>query len=316
MTSEGSGPSPKLQRLVEVLRRRAPRRGDSVHSQRANFEIAVAAMSAADGVTVESFAAAGVAAERLTPNGGEQLGTVLYFHGGGYVIGSLATIRPMASHLAHIASCTVVTIDYRLAPEHPHPAAVDDAVAAYRALLVDGVDASTIAFAGDSAGGGLVAATMLAARDRELPQPAAGVLISPWTDLTLAGASLDGNAETDPQVQRWLLASMAEHYLAGQAATTPLASPTHADLRGLAPLLIHVGSAEGLLDDARGFAAAAEAAGVDVTLEVWPHLIHVWHSFAPVLPEANDGLASIGDWLADRWVSQATDEFASADESG
>jgi len=316
MTSVYSGPSPQLQRLVEALRRRAPRPGDSVHSQRANFEIAVAAMSLAAGVTVELFDAGGVAAERLTPDDAAPSGTVLYFHGGGYVIGSLVTIRAMASHLASIAGCTVVTIDYRLAPEHAHPAAVDDALAAYRALLDDGVDPSTVAFAGDSAGGGLAVATMVAARDAGLARPAAGVLISPWTDLTLAGASLDGNSEFDPQVQRWLLASMAEHYLAGQPTTTPLASPTHADLRGLAPLLIHVGGAEGLLDDARGFAAAAEAAGVDVTLEVWPHLIHVWHSFAPVLPEANDGLARVGEWLSDRWCSPASDEFTSAERSG
>jgi len=303
-----TAPSPKLPRLVEALRRRAPRKGDSVHSQRSNFEIAVAAMSTADGVIVQPVTAGGVPAEWLAADVEAPAGTILWFHGGGYVIGSLATIRPMASQLAVAAKTRVLTLDYRLAPEHPHPAAVDDAVAAYRWLLDDGVEPATIAFGGDSAGGGLVAAALVAARDGGLALPAAGVLVSPWTDLTLSGSTLDTNAQSDPQVQRWLLAGMAEHYLAGQAPTTPLASPAHADLNGLPPLLIHVGGAEGLLDDARGFARAAEAAGVDVTLETWPHMIHVWHSFAPVLPEAVAGLARIGEWLGGRWSDAAADD--------
>lgn len=301
-----AGPSPKLGRLVELLRERAPRPGDSVAAQRTMFEAAVSRMEPASGVTVETVSIGERHAEWLTPANGEAQGTILYLHGGGYVIGSLDTIRPMASHLAAAAACRVLTLDYRLAPEHPHPAAVEDAVAAYRWLLEQGHPPERLAIGGDSAGGGLTVCALVALRDAGLARPAGGVCLSPWTDLTCQAASLDSNAGTDPQVQRWLLTEMAGYYLAGQDATAPLASPVYADLRDLPPLLIHVGGAEALLDDATRLADAAEASGVDVTLECWEHMIHVWHAFVPVLPEAGAGLARVAEWLAGRWSAAPT----------
>jgi acetyl esterase/lipase len=156
---------------------------------------------------------------------------------------------------------------------------------------------------GDSAGGGLTVAGLVAVRDRGLPQPAAGVCLSPWVDLTLTAASIDANADRDPQVGREFLERAAQHYLAGHDPRDPLASPVFADLGGLPPLLIHVGGDEALLDDAHRLAEAADRADVDVTLECWEGMIHVWHGFGPRMPEAGAALASIADWLTSRWTT-------------
>lgn len=297
--------SERLERLRARLRERSPHPGDSVSRQRADFEAAVRSMPLAHGVTIEPVSARGVRAEWVIPANRLGSAAILYFHGGGYVIGSLNTIRPMASNVAVAAQAPVLTVDYRLAPEHPHPAAVEDAVAMYEWLLDAGHAPEHIAVGGDSAGGGLAIATLLAAREAHLRQPAGCFALSPWTDLTLSGASLSTNAATDPQVQRWLLEEMAGHYLAGADPRTALASPCFADLRGLAPMLIHVGAAEALLDDARGFADAAAGAGAgagnDVTFESWEHMIHVWHAFAPILPEASAAIDRVGEWLRARW---------------
>ena len=293
--------SDRLQRLTARLAERAPRRGDTVARQRADFEAAVRSMPLAEGVTVEHTSSRDVPAEWLTPPGHSEANAILYLHGGGYVTGSLSTIRPMASNLAVAARARVLTVDYRLAPEHPHPAAVEDAAAMYEWLLRAGHAPAQLAIGGDSAGGGLAIATLVAARDAGLGQPAGCFALSPWTDLTLAGASLSTNAATDPQVQRWLLEEMAGYYLSGLDPMTALASPRFADLRGLAPMLIHVGGAETLLDDGRAFASAATQAGNDVTLECWEHMIHVWHAFAPILPESNAAIGRVGEWLRARW---------------
>jgi acetyl esterase/lipase len=230
---------------------------------------------------------------------------ILHLHGGGYTIGSLATIRPLASHMARAAGAKVLTVAYRLAPEHPHPGALDDAVSAYEWLLKQGWPPERLALAGDSAGGGLAVAALVALRRRGLPQPAAGVFLSPWTDLALTGASWGTNEGKDPLVTRWLLADMAERYLAGADPRLPTASPLYADLAGLPPLLIQVGTAEVLLDDSVALARAARAAGVAVTLECWSDMIHVWQAFAPVLDEANAAITRIGAWLNDRWTATA-----------
>jgi acetyl esterase/lipase len=223
-------------------------------------------------------------------------------HGGGYVLGSLATGRPLASRVAHAAEARILNVEYRLAPEHPFPAALHDSVTAYTGLLHEGVDPATIAVLGDSAGGGLAVATLVAARDQGLPLPAAGVCISPWVDLTLSNSSLFTNDGRDPQINRHLLAEMAAAYLQGQEPTLPLASPAYADLSGLPPLLIHAGTAEVLFDDARMLAVAANNAGVEVTLELYEHMIHVWHAYAPGLPEGGAAIDRIASWLADRWT--------------
>jgi acetyl esterase/lipase len=225
---------------------------------------------------------------------------VLYLHGGAYVIGGVHTHRGLTGGVSRSSGARVLSVDYRLAPEHPYPAAVEDAVAAYGFLLEQGIRPEAIAIAGDSAGGGLTVATLLALREAGEPLPAAGVLISPWLDLSLSGETLKTKAAEDPLVTQDLLARTAEAYLAGADPTTPTASPLFADLAGLPPLLVQVGSAETLLDDSRRFAERAVAAGVDVTLEVWDEMIHVWHAFAGLLPEADQAVGGIGEYLRER----------------
>ncbi len=241
-----------------------------------------------------AVSAGGVEAEWLDAPGARADRVVLYLHGGGYVLGSVNSHRDMIARLSAAASVRALGLNYRLAPESPFPAAVDDAVAAYRWLLEQGIAPGRVAIAGDSAGGGLTAATLLAIRDRALPRPAAGVLLSPWVDLEGTGESMNGGVADDPMVRKELVAAMAPPYLAGADPKTPLASPLHADLRGLPPLLIQVGRREVLLDDSLRLAQKAQRAGVDVTLEVWPGMIHVWQIFASELEEGRDAIERIG----------------------
>jgi acetyl esterase/lipase len=248
----------------------------------------------ADDVDVTPVDAAGVKAEwTATPNA-DPGRAILFVHGGGYVIGSIDSHRHAAAEMGRAAATKVLSLDYRLAPEHPFPAPVEDTVAAYRYLLAQGLAPSHIAIAGDSAGGGLVVAAMLAIRDAGLPQPACGWCISPWIDMEATGASITGKAAEDPTVQKAGLEFMAKTYLAGADPKNPLASPLHADFTGLAPLLIQVGAAETLLDDATRLAALAGAAHVAVTLEIWPEMIHVWHVMHPVLAAGRKAIANGG----------------------
>jgi phosphinothricin tripeptide acetyl hydrolase len=219
---------------------------------------------------------------------------VLYLHGGGYVIGSPPSHRHLAAAIAGAAAANALLLDYRLAPEHPYPAAVEDATAAYRWLLARGIAPGSVVIAGDSAGGGLTVATLLALREARVPLPAAGVCISPWVDLTCSGGSYVTKAAADPIVGRAGVEQMARAYLGSTAPREPLASPLFADLRGLPPLLIHVGSEEVLLDDSVQLAERARAAGVDTTLEVYERMIHVWHWFLPMLDEAQTAVEAIG----------------------
>ena len=215
---------------------------------------------------------------------------IVYLHGGGYVMGSLDTHRGHCARISQATRARVLNVDYRLGPEHPHPAAVEDAVAAVRFARASGVAPERTAIAGDSAGGGLTLATLVALRDAGDPLPAAGLCISPWTDLALSGDTIATKAADDPMVRAADLARMADAYLAGRDPKTPLASPLYADLAGLPPLLLQVGSAEILLDDAVRVAARARAAGVDAELRVWPDMIHVWHAFAQILPEGQQAV--------------------------
>jgi monoterpene epsilon-lactone hydrolase len=248
-------------------------------------------------MAVESVQAGGRPAEWLRTSGTRADAALLYLHGGGYVIGSARSHRHLAGAIATGAGIACLFPDYRLAPEHPFPAAVDDAVSAYRWLLERGVAGGRIVVGGDSAGGGLVVATLLALRQHGLALPAAGVCISPWVDLTCSGASYDTKATSDPIVKRQGVLQMAQHYLGGADAKTPLASPLFADLSGLPPLLIHVGSDEVLLDDSTRLAARMRAAGGKVELEVWPDMIHVWHWFLPWLDEAKTAVDGIGRFI-------------------
>lgn len=225
---------------------------------------------------------------------------VLYLHGGGYAIGSPKSHRHLVGALSIDSGLPIFSADYRLAPENPFPAAVDDAVAAYRGLLDSGIAPAKLAVSGDSAGGGLTVAMLVAARDKGLPMPACAVPISPWVDLSQGGESFRSRAKRDPIVTREGIDVMAAAYLGGADPKTPLASPVFADLKGLPPLLIQVGTEEALYDDALALKARAEAAGVEVSFESWGGMIHVWHAFHPILSEGRDAIARIGAYLKSR----------------
>lgn len=277
-----------------------PSHGQPVEALRALYDKAVRAFPVGDDVAVEAAVVGGVPSERVTPAGVATDACLLYLHGGGYAIGSPRSHRHLAAAIARHAGIAAVVPDYRLAPENAYPAAVDDALAVYRAVLDGGIKPSRVAIAGDSAGGGLTVAVMLAARAAGLPMPAAGICISPWTDMTAAGASHRDKAAVDPLVKGPDLARWRDAYLAGADRRTPLASPLHADLTGLPPLLIQVGEDEVLLDDSRALAARAKAAAVDVRLEEWPRMIHVWHWYWPMLEDGVRAIAGIGAFARQR----------------
>ena len=238
----------------------------------------------ASGVPGEWVDAPGVATDRV----------FLFLHGGGYYRGSSAASRVTSARIAAACKARVFSVDYRLAPEHPFPAAVDDAHSAYRWLPDRGIAAGRIAVGGISAGGGLTLALLLKLKQIGAPLPAAAIPMSAWTDLTQSGDTMVSKAEIDPSIGKADLDRMAGYYLAGADPRTPLASPLYGALDGLPPLLIQVGTAETLLDDSRRFAERARAAGVDVTYEAWEDMIHGWHGNSDVLPEALDAIAAIG----------------------
>jgi epsilon-lactone hydrolase len=248
-------------------------------------------------VTCEVVDAGGVDAEWLTANGGDPARVLLYVHGGGYLLGSVQSHRVLLERLAVAISGRVLALNYRMAPEHPFPAAVDDSVAAYRWLLKQGVRPESIAVAGDSAGGGLAIATLVALRDAGEPLPACAAPISPWADMEATGASMETRAAVDPMVQKGVLLEMAKSYLAGADAQHPLASPLYAELSGLPPLLIQVGDCETLLDDTKRLETRLKEAGVDATVEVWDDMIHVWHLFAPMLDQGQQAIDKIGQFV-------------------
>lgn len=291
--------SQELNTIIEMLRARPLEANRSLAEMRADIETLATVFPVPPDIALEPVDAGGVPAEWITAPGARSDCAILYLHGGGYVVGSIRSHRELASRLSRAAAARVLLIDYRLAPEHPHPAAVEDAVAAYRWLLGK-MAAARIAIAGDSAGGGLTVATLVALRDARLPLPAAGVCLSPWVDLEGIGPSMVSKATVDPMVQHDGLKKMAEMYLAGQNPRTPLAAPLYADLSSLPPLLIQVGTAETLLDDATRLTERARKAGVTVTLEPWDDMIHVWQVFAGMLPEARQAIDRIGAFVQQR----------------
>jgi monoterpene epsilon-lactone hydrolase len=248
-------------------------------------------------VSYQPVDARGVSAEWLCGPKFRDDHAMLYLHGGCYATGSVETHRDLMTRLSIAASMRVLGLNYRLAPVHPFPAAVEDAAAAYRWLLKMGIEPARIAIAGDSAGAGLALAATITTRDAGLPLPGAVVCLSPWVDLAVTGASMESKAGEDPIVSREMLLGWGKLYLGERYPRTPLASPLYADLRGLPPLLIQVGSAEVLLDDATRLADRALVAGVNTTLEVWPEMIHVWHSFAAILPEGRQGIEGIAKFV-------------------
>jgi len=286
-----------LDDLIALLTSRERPENPTVEDMRLGFDLLGKKFSASASVQVEAVEANGVPAEWVVAAGTEAERVILYLHGGGYVIGSPATHRGLAERLSRAAAARVLVIDYRLAPEHPFPAAVEDATAAYGWLLESGIKADEIAVAGDSAGGGLTVSTLVALRDAGQPVPAAGVCESPWVDMEGIGKSMTARAGLDPMVQKDGLIGMANLYLNGADPRTPLAAPLYADLQGLPPLLIQVGTSETLFDDATRLAERGKAAGVEVALEPWDDMIHVWQLFASVLPEGQKAIDRIGEFV-------------------
>ncbi|GGO26441.1 alpha/beta hydrolase [Microbispora rosea subsp. aerata] len=285
---------------VDALLRDAPvHPNPTLAEQRAGFALALS-RPLPDDVTVRETVLAGRPALDLTPATAAGRGRLLHFHGGGYILGSPGTHAGFTAQLARRAGLRATSLDYRLAPEHPFPAAVDDGLAAYRALLDAGVRPEELVLAGDSAGGGLVVATLVAARDAGLPQPAGAVVFSPWVDLTLGGESMRTKKDADPIFTPEAIRAYVAPYLGGQDPAHPLASPVFADLRGLPPLLVQAGSNELLLDDAVRLAGRAAADEVDVTLRVWPRVPHVFQVHFGSLDEADEALDEAALFLSAR----------------
>ena len=275
----GSGKPPSLKKSREVM-----------DDNGAKFRVP-------EDVSLEPLSADGVDAEFLTAPGADANKAVLYLHGGGYAIGSIKSHRYLMQNISRVSGVRTLGINYALAPENPFPAAVDDAATAYRWLLKEGFKPENIAIAGDSAGGGLTLATLLFLRDAGDPLPAAGVCISPWTDMTCSAESYTTRLESDPMVIGNGLQKMADFYVGDADYKDPLASPVFADMAGMPPLLIHVGGREVLYDDALTVYENAKKAGVDVELLDEPEMFHVWHAFAPMLEEAQEAVDKIGGYL-------------------
>ncbi|WP_020419189.1 alpha/beta hydrolase [Amycolatopsis sp. ATCC 39116] len=293
--------SEQLEQLKKNLREGPLDIGGPVAETRRMFEAIHADLPVPDDVRLSETRLGAVPALAAEPAGAARDAAILYLHGGAYVVGSSRSARAVVAALAAQAGCRAVAADYRLAPEHPFPAAVGDALAAYRALLDQGIDPGRLALAGDSAGGGLAIATLVAARDEGLPLPAAAAVFSPWADLTLSAGSLISKADADPALTARSLSTRAADYLGGQDPRTPLASPVFADLTGLPPLLIQAGTAEILLDDAVGLAAAAARADVDVDLQIRAEMPHVWQTFAAFLDEGRQALTAAAAFLVSRF---------------
>lgn len=266
-----------------------------IEEQRQAWDAAAALATLPSGVQVEQTIIAGLPAEWVS--GPEQSGALVFLHGGGFITGSCLTHRELAARLSLASGLAVLVLGYRLAPEHPFPAAPNDAAAAYSWLLNQGWNPSRLTFGGDSAGACVVVSALLQLKSSGIAMPAAAALISPWLDLSLSGESLRTRAAADPLVTRDGLAAAAGQYLAGADPADSRASPLFDDLRGLPPLLLQVGSDEVLLSDAERLASRAAAAGVAVRLRVWTEMWHVWHAWASTLPEGQAAIAEAGAFL-------------------
>jgi acetyl esterase/lipase len=243
----------------------------------------------------------GVKGERVVPQAAVAGRTLLYLHGGGYTMGSPRSHRPMIARIAEAARAVAIAPDYRLGPEHRFPAAVSDAIAVYRGLLAEGVEPGKLIVAGDSAGGGLTLELALGIKAQDLPQPAGFFAISPWADLTQSGASYRSKAETDPMITKAALDQHALDYLGGLEARDPLASPVFGDFEGTAPVLIQTGSEETLLSDSLTLADVLAQARVEVRLEIWPEMIHVFHAWGGALTAARRAIGVAGAWMGERF---------------
>ena len=290
-------PSEELNTVLEMIRVRSAETRNTIDDERLSYERIMSTLPIDDDIETERVGVNGVAAEWIWAPESDKRRVILYLHGGGYVIGSVRTHRVLLAHLARAAKARGLALDYRLAPETPFPGPIDDTVNAYQWLLSEGIEPANMAIAGDSAGGGLVVAALVALKSVGEPLPAAGVCISPWSDMESTGGSMMTNSESDPSVSKERLLKLAGIYLNGKNPQAPLASPIHADLTGLPPLLLQVGSIEVLLDDSTMLKEQAHKAGVSVQMEVWDDMPHVWHHYAPILPEARKAISKIGEFL-------------------
>ena len=284
--------------LDAILRQGAFPVGGDVNEQRRALRELLSAQPLPPDVTVTAGALGAIPTAEITIDGIGSRHVVLYFHGGVYVMGDAFLAAGLASQIGRRAHAKVISVGYRLAPEHPYPAAVDDALAAYEALLDNGIAPSDIAFAGESAGGGLAIATLVNARDHGLPLPAAAYVMSPYVDLTLAGTTMETKGEVDPLLSREALQPRVTDYTSGQDAAVGLISPIFADLSGLPPLIIQAGTHEVLLDDAVRLARQAATANVEVTLDITPRVPHVFQAYSPILDEATAALDRAGQLLS------------------
>jgi acetyl esterase/lipase len=284
--------------LDAILRQSAFPADSDVDEQRRVLKELTSAQPLPADLTVTAAALGGVPTAEITADGTEPRHVVLYFHGGVYAIGDAFIAAELASQVGRRTRARVISVDYRLAPEHPYPAAVDDALAAYEALLHTGTAPTDIIFAGESAGGGLATATLVNARDHGLPLPAAAYLMSPYADLTLTGATMETKHDADPLLSRELLQPRVTDYTAGHDPALGLISPIFADLTGLPPLIIQAGTHEVLLDDAVRLARQAATADVDTTLDITPRVPHVFQAYHPILDEAAAALDRAGQLLS------------------
>ena len=299
-------PSPEAARAIQEWRNLVSGPRGTVAEIRQNIDEFFVKYPVLPEVKVEHAEVGGVPGDWLTAPDADPARVVLYIHGGAFVLCSPRGYRPLGARIAKATRARTFLVDYGLAPEHPFPGAIQDSADAYRGILAQGVAPSSIVIAGDSAGGNLTMATLLSLRDAGVPLPAAGVCISPWVDLECVGETMTSKADVDPLCTRDPMMVQAGLYLNGHSARDPLASPIHADLRGLPPLLIQVGSEETLLDDSRRLARRAEEAGVPVTLEIFEGMPHVWHAFASYLPEAREAIDKIGKFVDSRVAKAKT----------
>jgi epsilon-lactone hydrolase len=296
-TGENIAAAP-LDLVIERIRRvyRSWTRDTPVVQMRSDWDAAF--QPCAVPVLYERVSAGSVDGEWIAGSDAHHDKAILYFHGGGFRLGSVSSHRELIARIAEASGCRVLAINYRLAPEHRFPAPLEDAIAAYGWMLDQGLGPENIAFAGDSAGGNLVLAAMLSLRERGTPLPAAAVLLSPWTDLAATGASYVSRADADPIHARPMILALAKNYLGNDGdPRDPMASPLYADLIGLPPLLIQVGDRETVLDDSVRFADKARAARIDVELQIWDGMIHVFQLFASELAEARQAIESIAKFL-------------------
>ena len=290
-------PSAQFDAVMETLRKRPPDIPVDLHAARKALDDMMGNAPIAPEVAIEPVTVAARAAEWFRPPATTTDRVVLYLHGGGFRMGSLTAYRPFASQLALVFQMPLLVVDYRLAPEHPFPAAVEDCVAGYAWLLATGHRAEGVAIMGDSAGGGLVASTLLAAKRRGLPQPAAGVCLSPVADLDRRSPSYTRNAATDPYFSKEAVEQSVRDYIGDGDPRRPLASPLFGDLSDLAAVLIQASTHETLADDAVALAARIAECGGRVRLDMWPHMTHVWHTLVNLVPEADAAIADVRVFL-------------------